>query len=94
MTARASVMRRPYSTSSLIACHRKNEVHRTGHDRVARHAIKAGFLRILSNDETASFSDRLQPKTAVGPGSGEITDGGDPQSAAIECNCAEGNRMP
>ena len=47
--------------------HRKHKVHRARHDRAARHAVIAGLVGILRDDEPAIFLHGLQPKAAVGP---------------------------
>jgi hypothetical protein len=49
--------------------HREHEVHGCRCDRVARHPIIAGVVRILRDDKSAAFLHRLEPKTAVGAGS-------------------------
>ena len=49
--------------------HRKHKVHRARHDRAARHAVIAGLVGILRDDEPAFFLHGLQPEAAVGPGS-------------------------
>ena len=45
---------------------RQHEIHLARQDRAARHAVIAGFLRVLCNHEAATFLDGLQPKAAVG----------------------------
>ena len=50
---------------------RQHEVHRPGHDGAPRHAVIAGLIRVLRDDESAIFLDGLQSKAAVRPGSGK-----------------------
>ena len=49
--------------------HRKHKVDRAGHDRAARHAVIAGLVGVLRDDEPAFFLHGFQPEAAVGPGS-------------------------
>ena len=49
--------------------HRQHKVNRARHDCAPRHAIIAGLIGILRDDESASFLHDLQPKAAIGPGS-------------------------
>ena len=39
------------------------------HDRAARHAVEAGLVGVLRDDQPAVFLHRFQPDAAVGPGS-------------------------
>jgi hypothetical protein len=45
--------------------YRKHKVHRARHDRASRHAIIAGLVGVLRNDEPGFFLHGLQPKAAV-----------------------------
>ena len=49
--------------------HRKHKIHRARHDRASRHAVIAGLVRVLRDDEPAFFLHGLQPEAAVGAGS-------------------------
>ena len=49
--------------------HRKHKVDRARHDRAARHAVIAGLIGVLRDDEPAFFLHGFQPKAAIGPGS-------------------------
>ena len=51
--------------------HRQHEIDGAGHDRAARHAVIAGFVGILRDDQAALFLDRLQTEAAVGAGARE-----------------------
>ena len=51
--------------------HRKHQVHRACHDGAFRHAVIAGFVRVLRNDQPGVFLHRFEPDGAVGPGSRE-----------------------
>lgn len=46
---------------------RQHEIDRTCRDRAARHAVVAGFLGVLCDDEPAFGADRTQAEAAVGP---------------------------
>ena len=48
---------------------RKHKVHRARHDRAARHAVIAGLVGILRDDESAFFLHRFQSEAAIGAGS-------------------------
>ena len=49
----------------------KHKIHRAGQDRVARHPVVAGLLRVLHDDQPVPLPHRLQPQAAVGAGSGQ-----------------------
>jgi len=49
--------------------HRKHEVHRARHDGAPRHAVIAGLVGVLGDDEAAFVLHGFQPEAAVGPGS-------------------------
>ena len=48
--------------------HRKHEIDRAGRDRAARHAVIAGLVGILRDDQPAFLLHGLQPEAAVGAG--------------------------
>ena len=49
-------------------CRRKHQIHLAGLDGAARHAVIAGFFRLLRDHQPALLLDRLQSGTAVGAG--------------------------
>ena len=51
--------------------HRQHEVDPARHDRAARHAVIAGLVGILRDDQPAFFLHGLQPEAAVGAGAGK-----------------------
>ena len=57
------------TSASGIFATGKHKIHRARHDRAARHAVIAGLVGILRDDEPALLLHGLQPKAAVGPGS-------------------------
>ena len=61
--------------------HRQHQIDRTGGDRAPRHAVEAGLVGVLGDDQAAFFLHRLQPDAAVGPGPGQ--DHADGAGAAI-----------
>jgi hypothetical protein len=52
-------------------CSAEHEIHRARRDGASGHAVIVRFADVLRDDETASFPDRSQAKTAVGAGSGK-----------------------
>ena len=47
---------------------RQNEIHVSGGDRAARHAVVTGLVRVLRDDEPVLFLDRLESQAAVRTG--------------------------
>ena len=52
-------------------CSAEHEIHRARRYGASGHAVIVRFADVLRDDETTSFPDRSQAKTAVGAGSGK-----------------------
>ena len=48
--------------------HRQHQVDGAGRDGAQRHAVEAGLVGLLGDDQAAAFFHGLQPERAIGPG--------------------------